>query len=178
MFQIWWNNIYNGPPCFLLERQHLTKRHPPIWWSYSKGAGPNHPGRLFRTPLDNPQNWSSEIGDEPLTRWPTKMWIWRYWALTDYSLWRGYIYIYNDNKSGASGDSYQLAAGCICNHLYFRNMTIPPFFPGTQPMNINLEGMLEAKTPTDSNPLLWHSNRTQSPRLHQFIVIIYITVYL
>ena len=26
-------------------------------------------------------------------------------------------------------------------------------------------------------PTLWHSNRTQSPRLHQFIVIIYITVY-
>ena len=78
-----------------------------------------------------------------------------------------YIYVYNDNKSGASGDSYQLAAGCICNHLYFRNMTIPPFFPGTQPMNINLEGMLEAKTPTDSNPLL--SGIQTEHNLHVYI---------
>jgi hypothetical protein len=46
-------------------------------------------------------------------------------------------------------------------------MTIPPFFPGTQPMNINLEGMLEAKTPTDSNPLL--SGIQTEHNLHVYI---------
>lgn len=89
--------------------------------------------------------------------------------------------INDDNKNGASRDLYQLAAGCICNHLYFRNMMILHFFGGTQPVNTNLQGMLEAKmskqpvllpqlTPTPYSVAI-KPNPTESPCLFTSVYI-------